>query len=284
MLIIKIKFLCLPMKVFNCYSVKKNIKQIEYKVKPITINNKGIRQPHDVIKNRNMRFRDLYEVEKKNVRKFCSDQFETKKDPFWYMCYRKMGEFIKHKIIDPIIFIAIKEVERRINEIITSQKNLDSLNMLFRLEDKKQLFNPKDVDNITNYSLLGICQYIKRVILYDMDGLFPNLVTKKLIRACMSNPREYRRLLSYIPFILSVDEYKLFTRIINLLQLIAKHEEHTHICMVSLLRLFSLSMFNQKAFTSLEVIPITEIILTDIVNLDFDRIPISVFGTVLDVE
>lgn len=250
---------------------------------PSTVNspNKIESISHTIKRHKEMRFRDLFEKEKVDVRKHCINQFETKADPFWYMCYRKKATLVEHKIIDPVVFRTIKEVETRIKHCVETKTNLDSLDMLFRLEDRKQLFDPKDLKNIHNYSLLGLCHYIKRVVLYDMDGLFPNIVTKKLIHAYMNNKQEYKRLLSYIPFILSVDEYKLFTRLVKLMNLIAENENYTRMCMISLTRLFSLSMFNQKAFFSLAVIPVTESILTDIINMDFDKIPETAIGNVL---
>ncbi|WUR02749.1 uncharacterized protein VNE69_02268 [Vairimorpha necatrix] len=214
----------------------------------------------------------LNKHDQEQVKSFCKTQFESKSPSSYFTCLRSKSEKIEHKKIDKNIFVVLDTIENKIYGILSNNidGSLDSLKNLFRLDDKGLEISDTD---FSNKKLSQLCTLVKKYILTSMDGLFSNLVSKKLLRNFRYNKLKYAILLSYIPFILSEEESRLLTRLLEIFHLIDKNKEYTHMTMSGLLRLFSLVLFDSKCFTSLDMLHDVESVLVDISRLDFQKIP-----------
>lgn len=240
---------------------------------------------NDVIRNFNVTndketpFCDLPYYDQDYIRRFCMKQFE--KEPsfsFFAFCVKFKNQQIVHKNINPLIFDILDTIEEKILKIVQTGINTDELKHIFRVDDKGMEFDDTD---IRNYKLPKLCTFVKRYILVNLDGLFSNLVSEKLINAYSKNKITYEVLLSYIPFILSKDELELLIRLLKIFKLIDLHKDYTQMSMTGLLRLFSLVLFDSKCFTTLDMLLTVENILVDISKLDFQKIPRTLIKRIL---
>ncbi|KAF5140406.1 hypothetical protein AAJ76_5000015645 [Vairimorpha ceranae] len=233
----------------------------------------------DVIKNYKLdnvdnstNFTQLPTKDKEYITNFCKKQFELELSNSYFHCFKVKNYTIIHKNINPKIFEVLDVINHKIKHLLEmpNKDNLDELKNLFRVDDKGLDISDADFEN---KKLSQLCTLVKKYILNNLDGLFDNRISMKLLRSYKYNKVNYGILISYVPFILSHDELKLLESLLSLFLIIDKHKEYTHMTITGLIRLFSLVLFDSKCFTSLETLLYLENILIDIFRLDFSRIP-----------
>lgn len=222
------------------------------------------------------RYGALSAEQKVELSSFCWNAFQTpSKNRLlgWANCFQKRETGVK-KNINPKVFQVIDALKARAT----------NTRFIFRYEPNKAVANGiandlrdnKEID-CEGTDVLILANALKNYIREHLDGLIPIEAFKKIRSCIVANDRHRREaLLSYLPFIFTDIERRLFKALFDLFRDIDRNYKDTEMRLDSLLGLFSLVLHPQAAFVTLDDLDHAQSIVKEICQLDFDMLPQAV--------